>query len=155
MRHARFWLWLALKLTVAALLVLGFWTVTTWVVPPPATGLLAQFPRMVASDWPYVLAVIAAIFLGFGLGWVCAADQVLRCRVCARRLKMPRSEGDLSHTLLGSTPPRTEYICTWGHGRLLVPETHLPTSRPNLWIGNRSLWEDLIQAERQARRRRS
>jgi hypothetical protein len=144
----RFWSLLALKLAVATLLVGGFWTVVGWIVPPPPTGLLAGWPRL-GSDLPYTFAVFFSVLVGFGLGWLCAADQLYRCRRCARRLRMPRTAGDYGHVMLGGAPC-TEYICTYGHGKLFVPEVHLSSSRVRRWTGYGSLWENLMDAERHA-----
>ena len=142
----RYWGWLAIKLGMAVALVAGFWTVAGWVVPPAPTGLLANWPRF-GSDLSYTFAVAFSVIVGFGLGWVCAVDQVYRCRTCARRLRMPvTSGGNYSHIMLGGTP-RTEYICTYGHGKLNVPDVHVSSSRAMRWIGYGSLWENLMAAE--------
>ncbi|HXE31227.1 MAG TPA: hypothetical protein VN515_05450 [Terriglobales bacterium] len=146
----KYWSWLILKLILAIGIVGGFWTVASWVVPPPPTGLLANWPRF-GSDLSYTFAVAFSVILGFGLGWLCAADQVYRCRICVRRLRMPRSEGNYSHVMLGGSP-FTEYICTYGHGKLLVPDVHLSNSRSLRWTGYGSLWENLMNAEHKAAR---
>ncbi|MGH9466481.1 MAG: hypothetical protein ACRD1Y_03915 [Terriglobales bacterium] len=150
MKYLRYWFWLLCKLAVAALLVLGVWTVTTWVVPPPPTGLMSAWPRL-GSDLPYTMAAFLVVVVAFGLGWACAVDQVYRCRTCARRLRMPRTKGNYSHVMLGGAP-HTEYICTYGHGRLNVPDVHVSGGHIFRWVGYGSLWEDLIQAERHPER---
>lgn len=141
----KYWSWLVAKLLLATGLVGGFWSLAIWIAGPAPTGLLAGWPRL-GSDLPYTFAVAFSVIVGFGLGWLCAADQVYRCRTCARRLRMPRSEGSLSHIMLGGAP-YTEYICTYGHGKLYVPDLHLSNSRAWRWIGYGSLWEDLMRAE--------
>ncbi|HXR96885.1 MAG TPA: hypothetical protein VN709_03485 [Terriglobales bacterium] len=141
----RYWGLLAAKLLTALILVLWFWRVALWFVPAAPTGLLAGWPRF-GSDLPYTLAAGVSVLVGFGLGWLCAADQVYRCRTCCRRLRMPVSEGTLSHVMLGRTP-HTEYICTYGHGKLYVPEVHVSSSRAMRWTGYGSLWENLVRAE--------
>ena len=141
----KYWVWLLLKLAVAVAVVAGFWTVASWLLPPAPSGLLANWPRF-GSDLSYTFAVAFSAILGFLLGWLAAADQVYRCRICVRRLRMPRSEGNYSHTMLGGAP-YTEYICTYGHGKLYVPEVHLSSSRAIRWTGYGSLWENLMQAE--------
>lgn len=142
----RYWGLLAAKLVLAAIVVGSFWIVASWLAGPAPTGLLANWPRL-GSDLPYTFAVAFSVIVGFGVGWLCAADQVFRCRICARRLRMPQTEGNWSHTLL-ETAPYTEYICTYGHGKLHVPEVHLSHSRTMRWIGYGSLWENLMDAER-------
>lgn len=146
MRYLRFWAWLAAKLALAALLVVGFGTVVGWAIPPPPGGLLAGWPRL-GSDLSYTFAVFLVVVFAFLLGWVCAVDQMYRCRVCARRLRMPHAEGNYSHIMFGGVP-YTEYICTWGHGKLNVPDVHVVGGAFFRWTGYRSLWEDLMEAER-------
>lgn len=147
MRHIRYWLWLAVKLGIAGLIVVGVWTVAGWVIPPAPGGLLAGYPRL-GSDLAYTLAVFVVGFIAFLLGWWCAVDQVYRCRVCVRKLRMPLAEGNYGRVMREGVP-HTEYICTYGHGRLRVPDVHVSGSRAPLfrWIAYRSLWEDLLDAE--------
>ncbi|MGH9481652.1 MAG: hypothetical protein ACRD1L_06135 [Terriglobales bacterium] len=142
----KYWSWLIAKLALAALLVVGFWTIVSWMLPPPPTGLLANWPRF-GSDLPYTFGLAFAGLFGFGLSWLCAADQLYRCRTCVRRLRMPRTEGNYSQVMLGGAP-YTEYICTYGHGKLKVPEVHVSSSRAWRWIGYGNLWENLMHAER-------
>ena len=141
----KYWSWLAAKLILATLAVGAFWTVVSWTLPPPPTGLLANWPRF-GSDLSYTFAVAFSVIVGFGLGWLCAVDQVYRCRTCVRRLRMPRAEGNYSRVMLGGAP-FTEYICTYGHGKLFVPDVHLSSSRAMRWVGYGSLWENLMRAE--------
>ena len=145
----RYWGWLAAKLVSAAGLAYGFWSLAADVAGPGPTGLLADWPRF-GSDLSYTVAMALAVIVAFGLLWLCAADQLYRCHTCARRLKMPASEGgNLSHTMLGGSP-FTTYICTYGHGKLYVPDVHLSSSRAIRWTGYGNLWENLMQAEREA-----
>ncbi|HWG37880.1 MAG TPA: hypothetical protein VN690_09210 [Terriglobales bacterium] len=141
----RYWVWLAAKLVLVVLGTAGFWWAVSLLLPPAPTGLLANWPRF-GSDLDYTFAVGFAVLVGFGLGWLCAVDQVYRCRRCARRLRMPVSEGNYSRTMLEGSP-YTEYICTYGHGKLYVPDVHLSSSRAMHWIGYGSLWENLLHAE--------
>ena len=141
----KYWGWLLLKLALAALAVSSFWVAVSWLLPPAPTGLLANWPRF-GSDLSYTFAVAFSAILGFLLGWLAAVDQVYRCRTCVRRLRMPRSEGSYARIMLGGAP-YTEYICTYGHGKLYVPEVHLSSSRAMRWTGYGSLWENLMRAE--------
>lgn len=145
----KYWSWFAAKLLLAVVVVYGYWTVANWVIPPPPTGLLANWPRL-GSDLSFTFAVAFACILAFGLVWLAAADQLYRCRKCVHRLRMPRAQGDYSHTMLGGTP-FTEYICPYGHGKLYVPDVHLSSSRARRWTGYGNLWENLLQAELQDR----
>jgi hypothetical protein len=148
----RYWGWLAIKLALALAIVWGLWEVASIMAGPGPTGLLSDWPRF-GSDLAYTFAIGFVVIAGCGLLWLCAADQVYRCHTCARRLKMPETEGgNYSHTMLGGSP-FTTFICTYGHGKLYVPDVHLSSSRAMRWIGYGSLWEDLMQAERTAARK--
>lgn len=148
----KYWGWLAAKLAMVAGMVGGIWEMAVAVAGPGPTGLLENWPRF-GSDLAYTVAMAIVVILACGLLWLCAADQLYRCRRCARRLKMPESGGgDYSHTMLGGSP-FTTYICTYGHGKLYVPDVHLSSSRAARWMGYGSLWENLMQAERTAARK--
>lgn len=142
----KYWSLMVVKLIAAAAIVAGVWYVITLLLPPAPGGLLKDWPRF-GSDLVYTLAVGFSVLLGFGLGWLAAVDQVYRCRTCLRRLRMPQSEGTYSSIMLGGTP-FTEYICTFGHGKLFVPDVHLSSSRAMKWIGYGTLWENLVNASR-------
>jgi len=147
----KYWLWLLAKIVLVVAGIVLFWRLVSGFLPPAPSGLLANWPRF-GSDLDYTFAVCFAGLFGFGLGWLCAVDQVYRCRRCARRLRMPVSEGNYSRTMLEGSP-YTEYICTYGHGKLYVPDVHLSSSRAMGWIGYGSLWENLLAAEEEGGRK--
>jgi hypothetical protein len=86
------------------------------------------------------------------LGWfrLCAGalaaivfDQVRRCRVCLRRLRMPVETGSWGSMLL-SGRPRIEYICPYGHGTLKADELQIYGIRMPEWTAHDGgLWEEL------------
>lgn len=142
----KYWSWLVAKLIAASFIVGGLWLLISKLLPPAPGGLMADWPRF-GSDLGYTFAVGFSVLVGFGLGWLAAIDQVYRCRICLRRLRMPQSEGRLSSAILGGSP-YTEYICTYGHGKLYVPDVHLSSARAMKWIGYGTLWENLLNADR-------
>lgn len=107
---------------------------------PRATNRYSLQPFM--HDLPYTLIVMAHFLLIAGLIWLAVWDQRYRCRTCLRRLRMPVSEGGWHHVLLG--PPRTDYICPFGHGTLRVSELNLTGGNPRDWEKhNDDIWKEL------------
>lgn len=147
----RFWALLALKLAAIAAVTAGVWLAIETVLPPHPGGLLSGSPRL-GVDLTYTLAVFCLGLAAAALLGLCAWDQRYRCRTCARRLRMPVAEGVFSSVMLGGVP-HTEYICTFGHGKLYVPDVHT-TYRPAKWTRYPTLWDDLMRAEALADQRR-
>ncbi len=137
--------WLAAKLLAIPLLLLVVWLGLQDLLPPPPGGWLAGAPRF-GIDLPFTFAAGFLVLLGAGLVRLCIWDQMYRCRQCSRRLRMPQVEGSYSSVWLGGVP-YTEYICTYGHGKLFVPDVKLSGHVPR-WTRYESLWEDLVKADR-------
>lgn len=148
-RHWRYWLWLGAKIVLILGVIAGLWAGAQFILPPAPGGWLRAWPRL-GTDFSYTLAAFVLGLLAAGLIGLCAWDQRFRCRVCARRLRLPRAEGVYSSVMLVGVP-HTEYICSYGHGTLYVPDVHT-TYLPAKWTPIASLWEDLLQAEKVARR---
>ncbi len=140
----RYWLWLAAKLLGIAIAVVGLWALVVRLLPPHPGGLLANWPRL-GVDLGYTLAVFLLGLGAAGLLAICAWDQRYRCRTCGRRLRMPAASGIFSSVMLGGTP-NTEYICTFGHGKLEVPDVHT-SYRPAKWTRYDGIWDDWRRAE--------
>jgi hypothetical protein len=68
-------------------------------------------------------------------------DQRFRCRVCGRRLRMPISHGKRSRPF--SDPPGMDYICTYGHGKL-VTEMWVSGDPPDEWTEYGDIWDELF-----------
>lgn len=146
----RYWAWFAAKLAVIFGFVAAVWAGTETLLPAHPGGLLSSGPRL-GIDLPYTFAAFLLGLVAAGLLAICAWDQRYRCRTCARRLRMPQTEGVYSSVMLGGVP-HTEYICTFGHGKLYVPDVHT-TYHPAKWTCFDSLWEDLLNAEAMTHRR--
>ncbi len=58
---------------------------------------------------------------------------------------MPVARGSWTHILLG--PPRTEYICPYGHGTLKVPELQIGGPHPPDWQAHEDIWKELFSTE--------
>jgi hypothetical protein len=139
----RYWAYFAAKLVVAAAAlcallwaIAGIWPAEAH--PPPIAPL---------RDAPGIL-VYSIVLLGWFL--LCAGalaaivfDQVRRCRVCLRRLRMPVETGSWGSMLL-SGRPRIEYICPYGHGTLKADELQIYGIRMPEWTAHDGgLWEEL------------
>jgi len=96
------------------------------------------------------------ILLGFwivpmiwiGLAAVALHDQKLRCRTCARPLRMPVDEGSYATLLLDH--PGTEYVCPYGHGALKV-EVWLSSREAPRWRTFGDFWQELFRSSDQTR----
>jgi hypothetical protein len=103
-------------------------------------------PVPIAPSWFQQMLLTAVMLTGYVLlyGYItrwCIRDSQLRCRTCLRPLRMPLASGRRGALLL--EPFETEYVCFFGHGRLIVsaglPATHLPER----WSPARELWQQL------------
>ncbi len=131
----RYWSYLSAKLLVAAAIPGGLYA-----------GLAMMWPsRYLARDLAYTTAVGICFLIWSGLSCLCLLDQRYRCRVCLRRLRMPIETGSWSRMLLLGRP-RTEYICTYGHGKLNVEEVQISGSEPPEWTPQAGMWEELSAA---------
>ncbi len=143
----KYWVLLMGKILVVASMAwaLGWWDGR---LMPAPNQLLAHWSRL-GTDWPYTLVMPLCGLASYLLLRLALWDQKFRCRVCVRRLRLPQAEGIYSSVLLGGTP-YCEYVCTWGHGKLFVPELHLASSGKPMWTGYESLWDNLLRAEEAA-----
>jgi hypothetical protein len=139
----RYWGLLAGKLAASAILLWGLWAGIAWLLPPPHLY-RGQF---LGFDLPWTLAVGLVFLIGCGLVFVSIQDQRYRCRICARRLRMPITAGSWGQMLqLGR--PRIEYICPYGHGTLKVAEVQISGLEPSEWKQHGDMWEELSSSDR-------
>lgn len=101
------------------------------------------------------LAINLELMIWFVLGsvllYLIVYDQRYRCRVCLRRLRMPVETGSRGFMLqLGR--PRTEYICSYGHGTLKQEEFQTFSLENPEWTAHSDdMWQELYAASKQAR----
>jgi hypothetical protein len=141
----KYWGYLALKLAAAGALALG---VRMWILPVlPKSGpeLLGAGTDPFAHDLTYTFAMLLYFLFCFGLLYAVVLDQRYRCRTCLRRLRMPIATGSWTHVLLG--PPRTEYICVYGHGTLKVAELQIGGPHLPDWQPHDDMWKELLEVE--------
>ena len=141
----KFWGFLSAKLAVGAAIAWGVLATIRAVYPTPPPFLLGVRPEPFAHDLNYTFTMLGYFLFCFGLLYVIILDQRYRCRTCLRRLRMPITRGSWTHVLLG--PPRTEYICPYGHGTLRVPGLHVTGKNPPDWQPHEDMWKELIALE--------
>lgn len=142
----RYWGLLAAKLFAAAFALKGLWWLIARALPPPKPFMRVYQPRFPYDLW-WTLAVGVFFLICCGVGYLIYLDQRYRCRVCARRLRMPLEKGSWS-AMLQFGKPRLEYICPYGHGTLQVPELHLTGIEHTDWNRHDDIWKELFPAEK-------
>ncbi|MEZ5398036.1 MAG: hypothetical protein R2729_00120 [Bryobacteraceae bacterium] len=141
----RYWAYLAAKLLVAWGLVAGAWKLMNALWPQPEPFMRVQLEPF-ARDLGYTVAVMLVGLFAVGLVYLVILDQRYRCRTCLRRLRMPLSKGSWNELVLMG-PPRTEYICPFGHGTLRVPDLRLETNEPLDWHPIDDMWKELAELQ--------
>ena len=97
------------------------------------------------------LALMLWFLFGAGMLYLVVYDQRYRCRVCLRRLRMPVETGSRGF-MLQMGRPRTEYICSYGHGTLKQEEFQTSGLENPEWTAHSGdMWEELYAASKQAR----
>jgi hypothetical protein len=140
----RYWGWLAAKLAVSGLLLGGIWFGVTLLLPRPHL----YHGQFLGFDLPWTLAAGLVFLICCGLIYLSILDQRYRCRVCARRLRMPVTSGSWGQMLqLGR--PHIEYICPYGHGTLKVAELQISGLEPAEWTRHGGMWEELDAADKE------
>jgi hypothetical protein len=100
-----------------------------------------------AHDLLYTTVMMVYTLVCVGLIALAIIDQKYRCRTCARRLRMPVHVGSWGRATLFA-PPKTEYICPFGHGTMSQRELQI-TGRENAdWVEHQSIWEELESLNR-------
>ena len=142
----RYWGILVAKLVVTAAGLYGIWIgLKASYTPPYEVALWNHSPFLHDLNWTtmvflYGLLVNGVLFLIF---W----DQRYRCRTCGRRLRMPIQTGRYAQMLLHGRP-KLEYICTYGHGTLKVPELEFAGKEKSDWEPNDDMWKELTSIDK-------
>ncbi len=140
----RYWGWLAAKLAASGLFVGLVWFGITALLPRPHLY-RGQF---LGFDLPWTLAAGFVFLVSSGLVYLMIVDQRYRCRVCARRLRMPVTSGSWGQ-MLQFGRPHIEYICPYGHGTLKVAELQISGLEPDEWTKHGDMWEELAAADKE------
>jgi hypothetical protein len=140
----RYWAYLIAKLVVMASIVLGYGWLINRLLPAPR-AYVDGGPFVAPHAFLYSIALMLLALFAIGLTWLVIWDQRYRCRTCLRRLRMPIQTGSWTHVLLGA--PRTEYICTYGHGTLKVAELQITGRQQPDWEPHEDMWKELFSTE--------
>ena len=141
----KYWGFLCAKLALAAGLFLTLWLGLEFVLPPPMPFYNYQFARF-GQDLPWTTAILLYSLFCLGIVYLVVLDQRYRCRTCLRRLRMPVATGAWDQVLLFG-PPRTEYICPYGHGTLKVADLQLTGLEQDDWQPHSDIWKELESLE--------
>jgi len=131
---ARSYVFLFVKAVPALAVIAILWT---FAIESPALAPVGYF----AGVWSLVSCYLFGL-LSTAVVWYVLVDQRARCPVCQRTLGMPVDLGVPGSILFDL--PAVEYICTYGHGTLYLPE---PTSEgvcEPAWRAQASWWSDLL-----------
>jgi hypothetical protein len=143
----RYWGILAGKLLAAGAILYAVWAgMHALYTPPEHVTRWGHSPFLHDLQWTTIMFVYNLLVQG--VLFLIILDQRYRCRACGRRLRMPVSTGSYGQMLLFGRP-KTEYICTYGHGTLKVPELHASGREPSAWEPHDDdMWKELYELER-------
>jgi hypothetical protein len=145
----RYWGILVAKLAVAAAGLYAIWIGLKASYTPPY-----EIARWNHSPFTHDLNWTTMVFLfnllAYGVLFLIVWDQRYRCRTCGRRLRMPVQTGRYAQMLLHGRP-KLEYICTYGHGTLKVPELQFSGKEANDWQPNEDMWKELTSIEKSSK----
>ncbi len=113
---------------------------------PRHTAVLYTQQDLFAHDLGYTTAMMLFFLFSIGVLYLVVWDQRYRCRTCLRRLRMPVFAGSWPNMFLKGEP-RMEYICTYGHGTLKVPEVELTGAKSSDWQAHEDIWKELESFE--------
>ena len=141
--NMKYWVYLVAKLVVAGAFLYGLGLSLVYVLPTPQPLFTPTGPDR--HDLGYTFVALLYSLVSFGAVWLVIWDQRYRCRTCLRRLRMPILTGNWTHILLG--PPRTEYICPFGHGTLKVDEVQITGHQVPDWEPHEDMWKELVSLD--------
>jgi hypothetical protein len=137
----KYWLYFAAKLLVGGGLMaaLQYGVLHLYPIPKQTLGLE---DGLFLRDLGFTFLVLAVWFVGVALLFFIVWDQKRRCPACLRRLVMPLASGYWSSTIFGR--PRTEWICGYGHGTLIIEELQITGRQLPDWDAhNGDIWKEL------------
>lgn len=138
----KYWALFVAKLAAIWMIALGLRAAIRAFVPVGETSVrFGHHPF--THDLAYTTAVMAFTLVCIGLVAVAVIDQKYRCRTCARRLRMPVNSGSWDKALIFA-PPKTEYICPYGHGTMQQKELQISgRERPDWVEHDDNIWKEL------------
>jgi hypothetical protein len=141
----KYWAYLLAKVLVASTLVGAIWNGLHHLLSP-RTAFFRSHPESFGHDLGYTSIMMLFFLFCSGLAYLVVWDQRYRCRTCLRRLRMPVRAGSWPNMLLIGQP-RTEYICVYGHGTLMVPEVQITGANRDWAPHEENIWKELEAIE--------
>jgi hypothetical protein len=139
----KYWAVLLAKLSAAGLVLWSLWLALAAALPEPV---LFRRQDAFARDLTYTMIAIFFGLFSLAMLYLVALDHRYRCRTCLCRLRMPVAKGSWG-LMLQLGRPRTEYICPYGHGTLVVPEFRILGFEAATWQHNHDMWTELHELE--------
>jgi hypothetical protein len=138
----RYWGIFLAKCAVAGPVLYGIWyTLHALYEQPEHVVRFGLSPFL--HDLPWTTLMFLFNLLCSGVLFLIVWDQRYRCRTCGRRLRMPVTTGRYAQMLLFG-PPKTEYICIYGHGTLRVPDLQIGGREADNWEPHGDdIWKEL------------
>lgn len=146
----KYWLYLASKLTIGAGAVLCLQAALDafYPAPPPPLPRFGPPPPLFLHEMPFTFLTLGIWLVGAGLLFATIWDQRRRCRTCLRRLIMPINTGSWGHMVVFGRP-RTEWICPYGHGTLMIEELQITGHQSPDWEPHdENIWKELESIQR-------
>jgi hypothetical protein len=141
MNEMKYWLYFMAKLLVGAGLMFALQYSVLHLYPLPAEDTCID-QSLFACDMSFTFLVLAVWFVGVALLALIVWDQRRRCRTCLRQLIMPVATGSWGRTVFGR--PRTEWICSYGHGTLTIEELQITGRQlPDWHAHDGDIWKEL------------
>ncbi|HJT90192.1 MAG TPA: hypothetical protein VJ732_20115, partial [Bryobacteraceae bacterium] len=137
-RPARYLGFFALKTGLLLGTVALCWAEVAAALPIPITG---GVDAGTAAPLVFLLLVGDALALRWSL-----EDQAARCPVCCRLVSMPVTVGSRSSLILDR--PGVQFLCTRGHGTLLLSDLRACTGERSRWTPADRSWQDLFAQKR-------
>lgn len=137
----KYWAFLIAKLAaVYAIAVLLKRTLVLVLDVPKSVTKFGHPPFMHDLTWTTAMMVYSLVCVG--LVYLVILDQKYRCRTCLRRLRMPINTGSWDRATIFA-PPKTEYICPYGHGTMKQKDLQITGHEQPDWIEHKDIWEEL------------
>ncbi len=137
----RYWAFFVLKLAAIWGIAQGLQRLLKWLVPiDQASVRYGHHPF--THDLAWTTAMMLYTLICVGLVYLAVLDQKYRCRTCCRRLRMPVNSGSWDKALIFA-PPKTEYICPFGHGTMSQRDLQISGRENPEWVEHKDLWEEL------------
>jgi hypothetical protein len=137
-RSPRYLAFFTLKTALALALAAACWVEVATALPIPITG-------GIDAGTAAPLLVLLLVGEAFVMRWS-VDDQASRCPVCCQLVSMPVTVGSRSSLILDR--PGVQFLCTRGHGTLLLSDLRACTGERSRWTPADHSWREVFVQER-------